>query len=119
MARSLDVGRLVATIENLFTYEGEPAHEICLVYDCSLGDERLYELEEWNAEEETRAGVVIHPVSWRSIDSFGPAGDTLYPEALRRLLRAEQISALKQEDRGSDREHDEPEPVHGWPDDAR
>jgi 8-oxo-dGTP pyrophosphatase MutT (NUDIX family) len=119
LGTSLDVGRRVATVENLFTYEGEPAHEICLVYDCSLGDARLYELEEWNAEEETPAGGVIHRVSWRSIDSFGPAGDALYPEALRGLLRAEQISALKQEDRGPDGEHDDPEPVEGWSDDAR
>ena len=38
-----DVGRLVATIENMFTFEGAPGHEICLVYDTSLRDERLYE----------------------------------------------------------------------------
>ena len=44
-----DVGRLVATIENLFTYEGEAAHEICLVHECSLRDERLHELDEWDA----------------------------------------------------------------------
>ena len=86
LGTGLDVGRLVATIENLFTYEGEPAHEICLVYDCSLQDERLYALDEWDAHEETARGVVVHPVSWRAIDSFGPAGDTLYPEELRGLL---------------------------------
>lgn len=81
-----EVGRLAATIENHFTYLGEQAHEICLVYECSLRDERLYALGEWDAEEETAAGVVIHPVSWRAIDSFGPAADTLYPEELRGLL---------------------------------
>ena len=32
------VGHLVATIENVFTYEGEPSHEICLVYACTLRD---------------------------------------------------------------------------------
>ena len=86
LGTSLEVGRLVATIENLFTYEGEPAHEICLVYECTLADERLHELEEWDAEEVTPAGVVIHPVSWRGIESFGPTGDTLYPEELRGVL---------------------------------
>jgi len=86
LGTGLDVGRLVATIENLFTYEGEPAHEICLVYDCSLQDERLYALDEWDAHEDTAHGVVVHPVSWRAIDSFGPPGDTLYPEELRGLL---------------------------------
>ena len=81
-----EVGRLAATIENHFTYEGEQAHEICLVYECSLRDERLYALGEWDAEEETPAGLVIHPVSWRAIHSFGPAGDTLYPDELLGLL---------------------------------
>ena len=81
-----DVGRLVATIENLFTYEGEQAHEICLVYECSLRDERLYALDEWEAREETAGGVVVHPVSWRSISSFGPGAGVLYPVELRELL---------------------------------
>jgi ADP-ribose pyrophosphatase YjhB (NUDIX family) len=48
-----DVGPLVATIENIFTFEGVPGHEICLVYECSLRDERLYELGDWQAEEMT------------------------------------------------------------------
>jgi len=81
-----DVDRLVATIENLFTYEGEAAHEICLVYECTLREERLYALDEWDAHEETSGGVVVHPVSWRAIDSFGPGGGTLYPVELRELV---------------------------------
>jgi len=81
-----DVGRLVATIENLFTYEGEAGHELCLVYECTLRDERLYALEEWDAREETASGVVIHPVSWRAIGSFGAGRDLLYPEQLRESL---------------------------------
>lgn len=80
-----DVGRLVATIENLFTYEGESAHEICLVYECTLRDERLA-LDEWDAHEETAGGLVVHSVSWRAIDSFGPGRDILYPEQLRESL---------------------------------
>lgn len=81
-----DVSRLVATIENLFTYEDESAHEICLVYECSLRDERLYDLDAWDAHEETASGVVTHPVSWREIDSFGPGRQILYPEHLLDLL---------------------------------
>jgi 8-oxo-dGTP pyrophosphatase MutT (NUDIX family) len=81
-----DVGRLIATIENLFTYEGEAAHEICLVYECTLREEALYGLDEWDAHEETAGGVVIHPVSWRAISSFGRGGGVLYPVELRELL---------------------------------
>lgn len=81
-----EVGDLIATVENLFTYEGVPAHEIVLVYECSLRDERLYELGGWDAEETTPEGVITHPVSWRRVDSFGADGDILYPEALLDLL---------------------------------
>ena len=81
-----DVGRLIATIENLFTYEGRAAHEICLVYECRLRDERLYALDAWDSPEETPDGVVVHPVSWRAIDSFGPGRDIFYPEQLLELL---------------------------------
>jgi ADP-ribose pyrophosphatase YjhB (NUDIX family) len=81
-----DVGRLLATIENLFTYEGKPAHEICLVYECSLPDEPRYARNEWDAHETTTDGVVTHPVSWRATNSFGPGRATLYPEQLLDLL---------------------------------
>jgi 8-oxo-dGTP pyrophosphatase MutT (NUDIX family) len=86
LGAEVDVGGLVATSENLFTYGGQAAHEICLVYEVTLRDERLYARDEWDAHEETAVGVVVHPVSWRAIDSFGPAGDTLYPEELHGLL---------------------------------
>jgi 8-oxo-dGTP pyrophosphatase MutT (NUDIX family) len=81
-----DVSRLIATIENLFTYEGEAEHEICLVYECTLREEALYGLDEWDAHEETAGGVVVHPVSWRAISSFGPGCAVLYPVELRELL---------------------------------
>jgi 8-oxo-dGTP pyrophosphatase MutT (NUDIX family) len=81
-----DVGRLVATIENLFTYDGRSVHEIGLVYECSLRDEHFYSLDEWDAREEAPDGVRPHPVSWRAIDSFGPGRLILYPGGLRDLL---------------------------------
>jgi len=54
--------------------------------ELGTGLERLYAVDEWDAHEETARGVVVHPVSWRAIDSFGAAGDTLYPEELRGFL---------------------------------
>jgi hypothetical protein len=86
LGTDIDVGELVATVENLFTYEGEAAHEIALVYECRLRDERLYSVDTWDAQETTSAGVVTHPVSWRSVHSFGAGGDILYPEELLRIL---------------------------------
>jgi ADP-ribose pyrophosphatase YjhB (NUDIX family) len=82
-----EVGRLVATIENLFTYEGQPAHEICLVYECALRDQNLDRPDEWQAEERTPGGSVTHDVEWRSLESFQRDGEILYPEGLLEVLR--------------------------------
>ncbi len=80
-----DVGQLVATFENLFTFEGEPGHEICLVYDCTLRDERLYALDKWDAEEMTPEGPLTHEVEWRTLESLRSGGEPLYPEELLTL----------------------------------
>ncbi len=87
-----EVGRLVATIENVFMYEGEASHEICLVYECALRDRKLYELDEWQAEERTPGGSVTHYVEWRSVDSFERDGEILYPEGLLEMLRGRVVS---------------------------
>jgi 8-oxo-dGTP pyrophosphatase MutT (NUDIX family) len=85
----IDVGDLIATVENVFTYEGEPAHEIALVYESSFRDERFYELDAWDAAERASNGtLLIHRITWKGIDSFGRGGGTLYPEELLPLLRA-------------------------------
>lgn len=81
-----DVGRFVAALENIFTFEGEPGHEIALVYECNLRDDRLYSLDEWVSQEETRAGLVTHRLSWRPLESFGAGQEILYPEGLLPLL---------------------------------
>jgi len=86
LGTEIDVGALVATVENVFKHEGEAAHEIALVYECGLRDERLYSVDAWDAQETTSASVVTHPVAWRSVHSFGAGGDTLYPEELLRVL---------------------------------
>ena len=81
-----EVGTLVATLENLFTYEGEPGHEIVLIFECSLDDDSLYALDEWESDETMRGGVVTHKLAWRRLDSFHSTCDILYPEGLQALL---------------------------------
>jgi ADP-ribose pyrophosphatase YjhB (NUDIX family) len=76
----------VATLENVFTYEGEPCHEIVLIYECSLRDDSLYSLGRWESHEQTRNGIVVHKVEWKRLDDFRGAGDLLYPEGLQALL---------------------------------
>lgn len=83
------VERLVGALENVFTFEGEPGHELALVYECELLDDRLYSLDAWEAQEETRNGAVTHRLSWRPLESFRTGAEILYPEGLLALLAAE------------------------------
>jgi ADP-ribose pyrophosphatase YjhB (NUDIX family) len=82
-----EVTRLFATLENVFTYEGEPSHEIDLIYECSLRDDRLYSLDAWEAHETTQEGFAYtHKVAWKHLDSFRSGGEILYPEKLLTLF---------------------------------
>jgi ADP-ribose pyrophosphatase YjhB (NUDIX family) len=81
-----DVERLVATLENVFTYEGEAGHEIVLIFECSLRDDRLYSLAEWEAHETTPEGLVTHKIAWRTLDSYRNGSEVLYPEGVLALV---------------------------------
>lgn len=80
LGAEITVERQVATIENLFTWEGEPGHEIMLVYECGLTLDDLYSRDQWEAAEHTPRGVVTHTLSWMSVDEL--RGQKFYPEAL-------------------------------------
>jgi 8-oxo-dGTP pyrophosphatase MutT (NUDIX family) len=81
-----DVKRLLATLDNIFTYRGKACHEILLVYECSVRDERIYSQLEWEAEESRPKGTIIHRISWRDPDDFRSGRETFYPDALPALL---------------------------------
>ena len=83
LGTDIEIGPRVAEIDNRFTYEGEDWHDLCLVYECTLLDPRLHELDEWDADE---PGVGTHHVSWQRVDSLGAGGAILYPEQLLDLL---------------------------------
>jgi 8-oxo-dGTP pyrophosphatase MutT (NUDIX family) len=75
--------RYIGTLENIFTYRGEPGHEIVLVFDGEFEDGTLYDRDvvlgnESNGEPFT--------ASWRELSSFGDSAP-LYPEGLAKLLR--------------------------------
>lgn len=79
----VDVGRRLATIENIFTWEDKDWHEILLVFECSLGGATLPD-GEWRVPE----GDVVHEVCWKRPADFAPGGERLYPEELLELIDA-------------------------------
>jgi ADP-ribose pyrophosphatase YjhB (NUDIX family) len=73
--------QLLGVLENIFTYEGKPGHEIVFVYTAAFANPHLYSLPSIPMAE---AGW-ISPALWRSLDSFGPHYP-LYPLGLMELI---------------------------------
>ena len=77
--------RYLGALENIFRYEGEPGHEIALIYSGSFGDARL------NDDAATAQGrhgdQILYQARWMRLDDFrGPAAPPLYPSGLLDLL---------------------------------
>jgi len=74
----------LGTLENIFTFDGEPGHEIVQVYDGALTESGLYEQAVISGHE---AEVNLPmKVIWKCIDDFGPGKLILYPEGLLDML---------------------------------
>jgi len=79
-----DTLKYLGAVENIFTFNGIPGHEIVLVYDGVLEDSELYDQtvilgKEANGEE-IRA-------LWKNLDEFGAGKSILYPVGLLEMLR--------------------------------
>jgi len=59
--------KLLSVIENLFTYEGSPGHEIVFVYDGIFADPAFYDQESITVYEDN--GDVLQ-ASWKSLEFF-------------------------------------------------
>ena len=79
-----DTLKYLGTVENIFTFNGIPGHEIVLIYDGVLKDTGLYDEpvivgKEVNGEE-IRA-------TWKHLNEFGVGKSILYPTGLREILQ--------------------------------
>lgn len=75
--------KYLGALENIFIFNGNPGHEIVLIYDGALKDLKLYEqtlIQGKEAEgEEIRA-------MWKNLDEFITGKSILYPTGLVEML---------------------------------
>lgn len=76
--------RYLGAVENIFTFNGDPGHEIALIYDGSLKDPGVYEQSVILGKEAN--GEIIR-AEWKSLDEFENGNKILYPTGLLDLLR--------------------------------
>jgi 8-oxo-dGTP pyrophosphatase MutT (NUDIX family) len=68
------------TVENIFTYEGKPGHEICRLYECRLLDDHAYRREEWTIHEEAGDKTLVHEFVWLPLGHVRNGHAVLYPD---------------------------------------
>ncbi|HRI77114.1 MAG TPA: NUDIX hydrolase [Alphaproteobacteria bacterium] len=74
--------RVLATIENVFTYGGQPGHEVIVVYAADFADAQMYEQDMLEAAEDDGTAFTL---VWQDPDDL-PEGLPLYPTGLRDYL---------------------------------
>jgi len=75
---------LITVIENIFTYEGSPRHEIVFVYDAEFVDKSLYGLKELTGYEHDLN--IQFKAEWLSLDEMQKRQVRLVPEGLSQLI---------------------------------
>ena len=75
--------KYLGVLENIFTYEGKPGHEIILIYDAEFVNKNIYEKE---AVKITESNDVWCYAYWKSLDEFGVGKLKLYPDNMKQLL---------------------------------
>ena len=63
-------------LENIFTYDGQPGHEIILLYKCDFTDPKFYQLQELVFAEGERKKTAL----WADISRFKSGELRLFPE---------------------------------------
>lgn len=73
---------LLRVIENVFTHQGRPKHEIAFIFTARFVDASFYARDEIMGDE----GGEPYPVQWMPLAHFAPGGPPLYPTGLYELL---------------------------------
>lgn len=74
----------LTTLENIFTHQNVPSHEIVLLYRCRLLDESLYEQDHINFEDDGEPDL---RAVWKPLSYFDNGVPPLYPDGLYEYLQ--------------------------------
>ena len=82
--------RYLGALENIFTYENKPGHEIALIYDGRFVDKALNQDDvELQGRDD---GEVLFDAMWIDLDDFRGGGANLYPDGLLELIDTSRLS---------------------------
>ena len=76
----------LGTLENLFTCDGQPGHEIVLLYDAAFADRTLYDQPILHGYEAGAASEAF-TAEWKTLEELEAAPIRLVPEGLGDFLK--------------------------------
>ncbi|CDN10584.1 MutT/nudix family protein [Richelia intracellularis] len=74
--------KYLGCLENIFTYNGQPGHEIIQLYECDFVDPKFYQLEQLVFKEGARKKVAL----WVDIKDLESGSLRLVPEQFMNYL---------------------------------
>lgn len=77
------VSEMLASFENIFTFDGHPGHEIIMLFATQLKDRSAYDRTELDILE---SGKVVGQAVWRSLEQIKKEGSKLYPSGIDKVL---------------------------------
>lgn len=84
---AVSAGPTLGTIENRFSWDGEPDHELVVLREAGFEDESLYQRETFSGVD--GGGTIEYDAGWFELDAVQAGPKPLYPEGLARLLEGE------------------------------
>ncbi len=75
----------IGILENIFTYEGKPGHEVVFIFQAEFADRGLYDLENATCIKDNGQEF---PAMWKPFEEFAGGRAILYPAGLADLLKA-------------------------------
>jgi 8-oxo-dGTP pyrophosphatase MutT (NUDIX family) len=79
--------RYLVTLENIFTCDGQPGHEIVMLYEVTMANPAFYEQESFEVHEE---GELL-TARWMLLHTFRTGGLPLYPDGLLEYLTGKDV----------------------------
>lgn len=79
----VEVYELLASYENIFTFEGGEGHEVIMLFKAEFSNPQAYEKESFDIYE---SGQVVAKAVWRSLAEIKAEKSKLYPDGLEKLI---------------------------------
>lgn len=79
----VEVHELLASYENIFTFEGGEGHEVIMLFKAEFSDPKAYKQETFDIFE---SGQPVAKAVWRSLAEIKEEKSKLYPDGLEKLI---------------------------------